>query len=187
MADAWAHLMAVIGWREALLAAIALLVLYLVLVVIRLLRLRPADNTSGHEATHHIDAVVGDDDEAPAQLPPLATGEPMPSGTASTTTTPPALRYVEHRHLDPIEHELTDLRADVHALRRELQQLRADVQGQVERLRAAQATSPLYSDAMQLAQLGYDANAIADRCGVAIAEAELVVALAHSQRSQGMQ
>lgn len=188
MAEAWAQLMAVIGWREALLAAIALLVLYLLLVVVRLLRLRPAEAQLAPESSHHIDALMDDDDDeesavtyAKPQLQAERSAAPSESAPA------PTVRYVEHRHLDPIEHDLADLRSDVQALRRELQQLRSDVQGQVERLRAAQSTSPLYSDAMQLAQLGYDANAIADRCGVAIAEAELVVALAHSQRNQGMQ
>jgi hypothetical protein len=173
--------MAGLGWREALLAAIALLVLYLLLVVVRLLRLRPAATPPSHEAAHHIDAIVGDDDDD--DVPESVTN----AAAQAAPPTQPTVRYVEHRHLDPIEHDLADLRADVQALRRELQQLRGDVQGQVERLRAAQSTSPLYSDAMQLAQLGYDANAIAERCGVAIAEAELVVALANSHRSQGVQ
>ena len=41
--------------------------------------------------------------------------------------------------------------------------------------------SPIYGDAMQLAVAGYDPALIAERCGIARAEAELVVALAKSQ------
>ena len=48
-------------------------------------------------------------------------------------------------------------------------------------LRATQTVSPIYGDAMQMAAAGYDAAMIAERCGIARAEAELVVALARSQ------
>jgi hypothetical protein len=48
-------------------------------------------------------------------------------------------------------------------------------------LRAGQTVSPIYGDAMQMAVSGYDPAAIAERCGIARAEAELVVALAKSQ------
>jgi hypothetical protein len=48
-------------------------------------------------------------------------------------------------------------------------------------LQAAQAVSPIYGDAMQMAVAGYDPTVIAERCGIARAEAELVVALAKSQ------
>ena len=48
-------------------------------------------------------------------------------------------------------------------------------------MRAGQTVSPIYGDAMQMAVSGYDPAAIAERCGIARAEAELVVALAKSQ------
>jgi hypothetical protein len=47
-------------------------------------------------------------------------------------------------------------------------------------MRASQTVSPIYGDAMQMAAAGYDPAMIAERCGIARAEAELVVALAKS-------
>ena len=59
--------------------------------------------------------------------------------------------------------------------------LREDMRQEVAHMHSAQAISPVYGDAMQMAAAGYDPVMIADRCGIARAEAELVVALAKSQ------
>lgn len=69
-----------------------------------------------------------------------------------------------------VEAELKDLREQLTVLREE-----------VDKLKAARAVSPQYGEAVGLAQQGLDAEAIADRCGISVAEAELVRAL--SQRS----
>ena len=66
-----------------------------------------------------------------------------------------------------LEQEVRQLRAEVAALREEL----ADLQ-------AAQRVSPQYGDAMALARRGFDARGIADHCGIALGEAELVRSLA---------
>lgn len=73
------------------------------------------------------------------------------------------------------------MRDEVDAIRGELAALREDMQHELAHLRAAQSMSPIYGDAMQLAVAGYDPALIAERCGIARAEAELVVALAKSQ------
>jgi hypothetical protein len=44
-------------------------------------------------------------------------------------------------------------------------------------LKAASQVSPLYSEAVSLARRGYDVQAIAERCGISVAEAELVRSL----------
>lgn len=80
-----------------------------------------------------------------------------------------------------LANELAQLREEVDALRGALAALREDMQEEFTHLRATQSVSPVYGDAMQLAVAGYDAAMIAERCGVARAEAELVVALARSQ------
>lgn len=66
-----------------------------------------------------------------------------------------------------LEREVKQLREEVVALRDEL----AD-------LKAASRVSPQYADAMALAQRGLTAQDVADRCGISLAEAELVWALA---------
>lgn len=74
--------------------------------------------------------------------------------------------------------------AEVQALREEVAALRqalADMQDEMERMKAAQTVSPLYNEAVGLAQHGIDAEGIAARCGISIAEAQLVAALASRQ------
>ncbi len=61
-------------------------------------------------------------------------------------------------------------------LREELNTLR----GEIETLRKARSVAPLYNEAVALAQRGLDSSAIAERCGISVSEAELVVALARS-------
>jgi len=50
--------------------------------------------------------------------------------------------------------------------------------GEVSRFKATGNMSPLYNEAVVLAQQGMAANGIAGHCGISIGEAELVVALA---------
>jgi len=88
------------------------------------------------------------------------------------------------------------LRRDLYQLRCELGELRDELRAEVLAMRedllqapapsldSPQATSPLYSDAMQLAVQGHDATTIARHCGIARAEADLVVALAR-RRGEG--
>ena len=80
-----------------------------------------------------------------------------------------------------LQQEMALLREELDAVRGELAALRDDMHQELAHLRAAQTVSPIYGDAMQMAVSGYDAAAIAERCGIARAEAELVVALANSR------
>lgn len=72
------------------------------------------------------------------------------------------------------------LEAEVRQLREQLTESREEIQRMREemgRLSAAQKVSPLYNEAMSMAVRGVDAAGVAGRCGISIAEAELVVAL----------
>lgn len=69
--------------------------------------------------------------------------------------------------------ELEHLRTEVVTLRQSL----AEMKDEVDRLKAANTVSPLYSEAVGMAQHGLNAEGIAARCGISIAEAELVAAL----------
>ena len=79
--------------------------------------------------------------------------------------------------LQAAETEMAMMRDEMATVRGELAQLRDEMAKQLERVQATQHVAPIYGDAMQMATAGYDAAAIAERCGVARAEAELVVAL----------
>jgi len=53
----------------------------------------------------------------------------------------------------------------------------ATLRRELSDLRAATQVSPFYSEAVALARRGYDAQAIAERCGISVAEAEMVRSL----------
>jgi len=72
-----------------------------------------------------------------------------------------------------LEGEVRQLRDQLAESREEIQRMREEM----GRLSAAQKVSPLYNEAMALAVRGVDAAGVAGRCGISIAEAELVVAL----------
>lgn len=173
--DAWLA-SAGMGWREAVVAIIALLGLYILVVLLRLKRLakpgeKPApvapslDTTDAGDDDGHQEPVYGRPDKAPA----FAWNEP------------PAKDFAQEQYFKAVERELEQLREEVGILRHEFATLREEMRGQVGQIKASQNMSPLYSDAMQMAMLGHDAEIIAERCGIARAEADLVVALARNQ------
>ena len=171
----------VIGVREGVLALIVVVALYIGLVLFRMLRL-------ANKAAEQPPAVMTD---VPEKTLPTDKTEAAP---VINSTTEPRLQEVEPVKLESpppglanellyegLERELVQLRDEVEVMRGELSALREDMQHALAHLRATQTVSPIYSDAMQMAVAGYDAVMIAERCGIARAEAELVVALARSQ------
>lgn len=170
-----------LGLREAVIVLIALVALYMAVVLWRMRRLR---GKSAHPGKMDLELIapslrseaVSDEDEgtvvslsANAQQHSNAALEQAPTGMADGL-----LR-------NALEQEVTILRDEVDTLRGELAALRSDMQQELAHMRATQSVSPIYGDAMQLANAGYDPAAIAERCGIARAEAELVVALVKSQ------
>ncbi len=155
-----------LGMREGVIALIALVAIYIVFVLWRMRRLHgPAGKA---EPTGE----VGEDSERPSAAADAmqdAAWESPPSGMADEV-----LRQ-------GLEQEVAQLRDEVDSIRGELAALREDMQQELGHMRAAQTVSPIYGDAMQMAVAGYDPAMIAERCGIARAEAELVVALARSQ------
>lgn len=82
------------------------------------------------------------------------------------------------------ELERSKLDIEVQRLRREVEILRAEttrIAGEIRYLRTARNVSPLYSEAMTLAQQDVPVAGIADQCGISIGEAELVAALARGE------
>ncbi len=179
-----------IGWREALLGVVALLALYVLVVVVRLRRLKkaaspPAAAPVAEEATVDPVSVLA---ESPAGVP-LQRVEPDFPWNEPPDAAPVAESAVDdgaRQRLQAAEAELGQLRDEVATMRGELAVLRDDLAKQLERVQAAQHVAPIYGDAMQMATAGYDAAAIAERCGVARAEAELVVALIRN-RDKGVE
>lgn len=69
--------------------------------------------------------------------------------------------------------ETAALRKEVGELRGLLETLRKEV----DNLRSGRAAPSPYSQAIQLAQQGLDASAVAAKCGISRGEAELIIAL----------
>ncbi|MBL8472800.1 MAG: DUF2802 domain-containing protein [Rhodocyclaceae bacterium] len=90
---------------------------------------------------------------------------------------PPAPAPELALRVDELARELAELRELVAAS----QQNCADLQEQIDRLRQTQGTAPQYAEALVLARQGLHAEQIAERCGVAVAEAELLLALARGE------
>lgn len=153
-----------LGLREGVIVLITLVAIYIVFVSLRMLRLRHRQS-----ATEPVPQVA-----PTVSLPPVLAKADEAWAQASEDLAEETLR-------SGLEQELAQMRDEVDAIRGELAALRQDMQQELAHLRAGQTVSPIYGDAMQMAVSGYDPAAIAERCGIARAEAELVVALAKSQ------
>jgi hypothetical protein len=151
-----------LGLREGVIVLIALVAAYMLFVLIRMLlmRNRMALSDKAVAPGHASAAEPAESDKNWAQASEGLADEALRSG---------------------LEQEMAQMRDEVDAIRGELAALRQDMHQELSHLRAGQTVSPIYGDAMQMAVSGYDPAAIAERCGIARAEAELVVALAKSQ------
>lgn len=188
------EVLANLGWREALIALIALLALYVALVVVRMQRLKHAAQPpapanpfaqAGAGAAAYA-AAEPQGEAAPPQEPPE-----IPSEPAFAWNEPPE-PFDSQARLAVIERDLVQLRREVATLRAELRvvdegareslgELCEEMRRELSQARVVQNTSPIYSDAMQMAGEGHDAATISEHCGIARAEAELVVALVRNR------
>jgi len=170
-----------IGVREGVLALIILVALYIALVLWRMRRLGSKPDRDSLGAPSVAETVQQETEAAPES----ERGQPMSDSprdaVASDAFGSASARMASEFMSDGLARELGQLRDEVDVMRGELAALREDMLHEMAHLRAAQTVSPIYGDAVQMAAAGYDAAAIAERCGIARAEAELVVALARSQ------
>lgn len=165
-----------IGLREGLMVLIVLVAVYILFVLLRMFHLRKPAAPEPAASREEGPGVGADAGKVPPSLP---AGEPESVSLADWERVPAVLGDDVLR--SGLEQEVAQLRDEVDAMRGELAALRDDMQKDLAHLRASQSVSPIYGDAMQMAISGYDAAAIAERCGIARAEADLVVALAKSQ------
>lgn len=152
-----------IGWRDIVLVAVAMIGVYLVLSVMRLVQVagkrRGGAGTDGKRR--------------------FSERDPHGLGEAQSPSLEPAAS--EQVFADELARSSVDLELD--RLRRESAHLReevANLAAEVARLKATRNVSPLYNEATALAQQGMPASGIAGHCGISIGEAELVAALVRS-------
>ena len=166
-----------LGLREGVIALIALVAIYMVFVIIRLRR--PTVASRAAPVAPVVPPVLKAEPEPePEPEPELPVAPEMNEWERAAAAVP-----LEERLYRSLENEVFQLRDEVDSLRGELAALRVDMLQELGHMRATQSVSPIYGDAMQMAASGYDPAMIAERCGIARAEAELVVALAKSQNS----
>jgi hypothetical protein len=154
-----------LGLREGVIALIVVVGAYMLFVLLRMRHLRGPSTNGQSVASRPEPLSVA---KSPAEVAEEGREE-VPDGLAAEL-----LRT-------GLEQELDQLRDEVDAMRGELAALREDMLQELAHLRASQTASPIYGDAVQMAAAGYDPVAIAERCGIARAEAELVVALSKNQ------
>lgn len=171
-----------LSWREALIAIIAALVLYVLVVLLRMWRLK-RDKTvvSAVEPLVAQAAVAAYAAAQEPKLPPEAPAVPPELAEPEFPWNEPPPEIPGQQMIDALERHVYQLRGEVEALRAELLEVREEMRQEASQAQVTHNVSPLYSDAMQMAMQGHDATAISQHCGIARAEAELVVALVRNR------
>ncbi len=168
-----------VGLREGVWALVAVLSSYLVVILFRLAL--PARKASARDGAASPQTVVA---EAPEFVPAVA-----PSAVPEQPVVPQ--ETLNELEIQQLRRDVAQLRTEQDFLRSELVALRLDL----NELQAARARvpapppppqyvrpeSPQHSEAMLLAGRGVAATQIADHCGISVAEAELVCALARAE------
>lgn len=184
--------LAYLGWREALIAVVALLVVYILISFLRIGRLKnraiQAQNPAPHVAPAAVAAYTAVQEVAnplpkPVDEAPVAPALPEEKRERERSfawNEPPEVS-VDARRIEVLEQEVAQLRREIGSLLAEVQTLRDEQRRELSKVQVAQNASPYYSDAMQLALQGQDAAGISQFCGISRAEADLVVALARNQ------
>ena len=173
------------GWREGLVAIIVLLLLYVVLSVFRLRRLKLQKT---RESLAVVTPMAKSAMAAYAAVQePVLRSEPEPLAAPSEAAFPwnePPEEVPARERIAMLERDMEACRKEIRSMRSELVALREEQQREVARVEAAPQVSPLYNDAMQIALQGHDAASISQLCGISRAEAELVVALVRNRNER---
>ena len=183
--------------RDVVIWAVGALAIYLVLLCVRLFRVRAREARTevffSEEQTppETIQSeILGGPENASTSVHFDGTyAFPLPASQERERTEPRLSRLDEPEagafgfdalmEVRQTRHLLDELRANHEALSQRV----LDLSEELQALRAACQVSPMYSDAVALARRGYDVEAIAERCGISIAKAQLVFSLsAESKR-----
>lgn len=174
-----------IGWRDVVLLAAALVGVYLVLSVMRLFQVgmkRPVATPAWQDAPQIESIVAPVAASAPPEVDvPLTTPAAAKDKQDKRKASPTNAAFAQELARSNLELEVQRLRKEDANLRSELTRLSEEV----AQIKAARNISPLYSEAMSLAQQGIEPESIADQCGISMGEATLVAALARSADSLG--
>lgn len=163
-----------LNWRDALILIVALLTVYVLVALLRMRRLRHEKVAAAISAQSAVAAYTAASEPEPE--PGLA-----PRAEPDFPWNEPPPEIPGQQAIDRLKRELAQLRGEVAKLRAELEETREEFRRELSQNRTTHGISPVYSDAMQMAMQGHDAQTISEHCSVARAEAELVVALVRSR------
>ena len=165
-----------LSWREALIAIIVLLVLYVAIVYWRMRSLKRAASTSATPYAAHSAVAAYNAVQEPEQPDPAESKEALGAAEFQFPwNEPPKSEQGSGSELiEAMEREMAQLRKEVGGLRAEVLVLREELRRAAPKPGVAQQISPQYSEAMQMATQGNDAGSISEYCGISRAEAELV-------------
>ncbi|MCL2656742.1 MAG: DUF2802 domain-containing protein [Betaproteobacteria bacterium] len=176
------------GVREIVIGAIVLLGGYITYVLVRVALLSREGKRPVIESVPEYQTILGGgatSHAAPVSRPELeSVPEPEEEDEGEEPVRNPA---ADVRDSFDARVEVARLRFQIEALENSLAQQKQDLEtlrGELDTLRNARAVAPQYGEAVALAQRGLDTNAIAERCGISVSEAELVAALSRGAGHQ---
>lgn len=169
-----------VGLREGVWALVAVLSIYLAIILFRLAL--PGKAASTAEAPGRSPQTVVADVAAVPAPAPMAPHNPLevPQETLNELEIQQLRRDVAQLRTeqDFLRSELVALRLDLNEMQLAHDRAQAQAQPQAQYVRPE---SPQHSEAMLLAGRGIPASQIAEHCGISVAEAELVCALARAE------
>jgi flagellar biosynthesis/type III secretory pathway M-ring protein FliF/YscJ len=164
----------ILGVYEAILGIVALLGVYVAWALVRLVRLarRRSPQAEAEQAEppeqDAAPSVPATRSDEPGRVEPVVGLEGFESMVGQAR-----LRF----QVEAQETTLAALRVEMAALHEQTQAEIAELREQIDMLRNARNVAPQYGEAVGLAQRGLTSDAIAERCGISVSEAELVAAL----------
>ena len=170
------------GVREIVIGAIVLLGFYIAYELIRVALLSREGKRPVMESVPEYQTILGEGTTSYA-APPVLKPESAPAlapEEEDADEEPVRNPAADVRDSFDARVEIARLRFQIEALENSLAIQKQDLdalRGELDALRNARAVAPQYGEAVALAQRGLDSNAIAERCGISVSEAELVAAL----------
>lgn len=178
--------LAYLSWREVLVAAVVLLVLYILFAFLRISRLKNEKlrieevSLQAARTGAAAYAAVQEPSEVPVAEQNVVEERNPPVLAGTFPWNEPPAEAAKLLQIEALEQDLAQLRREIAGLRSEVQALRDEQRRELTKVQVAQSASPFYSEAMQMAMQGQEAADISVLCGISRGEAELVVALARN-------
>jgi hypothetical protein len=141
-----------------------------------------------HGASNHsaeLPTLLPEDDDAVVSLSSRPVAEPAVRAPRPSEPDASGFGFEALLEVRQMRHLIDDLQSQQSKLVKEVIRLREELSA----VRAASRVAPAYAEAVSMVQSGLDAQAIAERCGISVAEAELVRALSEQrdQEDEGQQ